>query len=95
MATPLLMYRSESKLSTKKEYDIKIQAAKTVLLRRVEGCTTTEKIRNENKHNELKTYAQNDRISEYKDLWRQHLNRISNKRFSKKIRQPIRKNRSR
>ena len=84
MAVPVLMYGSESWINTKKG-DSKIQAAEMRFLRRVKGCTRRDLVRNEDVRNELNVYAINEKITEYKERWKQHVNRMGNGRIPKKI----------
>jgi hypothetical protein len=71
MAVPVLSYGSESWVTSKKDKD-KIQAAEMRFLRRVKGCTRTDRIRNVDIRAELNIYNINNRLEENREKWEQH-----------------------
>jgi hypothetical protein len=55
-------------------------------LRKVKGCTKLDGIRNEDIRAELKIYSINERITDYRNRWKNHINRQEDHRLLKKIR---------
>lgn len=86
MATPILMYGSESWVPSQKEVK-KIQTAEMRFLRRVQGCTLLDKIRNEDIRAELNVYHLGERVAKYRRKWKDHIQRMEEYRLPKIIRE--------
>ncbi|KAJ4433952.1 hypothetical protein ANN_16271 [Periplaneta americana] len=82
MATPLLLYGSKTWLNTKRIQN-KIQSAEITFLRRTNGCTRSDRFRNEDIREELHIFSMNGRIKEHRDRWFQHINRMQDNRLPK------------
>lgn len=82
MATPLLLYGSETWVNTKRIQN-KIQSAEMTFLRRTKGCTRSDRFRNEDIREELHIFSMNGRIKEHRDRWFQHINRMEDTRLPK------------
>lgn len=80
MATPVLMFGSESWVVRERDKG-KIQTAEMRFLRGVKGCTKRDHLRNEDIRGELGIYNINEKIEEYRENWRSHLNRMGNGRM--------------
>jgi hypothetical protein len=72
MTAPVLMYGSEAWITKKKDIS-RIQSAEMKFLRSVKGCTRMDHIRNEEIRTELKMYAIQNKIREYRIRWSTHL----------------------
>jgi hypothetical protein len=85
MAAPILMYGSETWAHSQKEMN-KIQTAEMWFLRKVRGCTRLDRICNEDIRAELNIYIINERIMDYRNRWKDHINRMEDHRLPKLIR---------
>lgn len=84
MAVPALLYGSESWITTTK-HESKIQAAEMKFLRRVKGCTRMDQIRNEDIREELQIYSIKEKITNNKEQWKEHIERMAESRLPKRI----------
>lgn len=84
MATPVILYGSELWTKTRKQ-ESRIQATEMRFLRQVKGCTRQDHIRNTDIRTELNIYSICDRINDYKQKWKEHLERMSDTRIPKRI----------
>jgi hypothetical protein len=64
----------------------KIPTAEMRFLRKVKGCTRLDRTRNEDTRAELNIYSINERITDYRNRWKYHINRIEDQRLPKQIR---------
>ena len=80
MAVPVLMYGSESWILKEADKN-KIQAAEMRFLRKVKGCSRRDHIRNETIREELEIFNINERINDYKEKWKNHINRMDSTRI--------------
>jgi hypothetical protein len=64
----------------------KIQTAEMRFLRKVKGGTRLNKIRNEDIRAELNVYSINERFTDYRNKWKDHINRMYDHRLPKQIR---------
>jgi hypothetical protein len=79
MAVPVLLYGSETWTLRKRDWNT-IQAAEMKYLRTVKGCTRLE-IRNEDIRNELGISPLSEKIIEYRNKWKVHLQRMEHTRI--------------
>ena len=84
MAAPVLLYGSESWISTRPQ-ESKIQAAEMRFLRRTKGCSRREQIRNEDIRRELNIYNLNEKVTEYRSKWKDHVERMPRERVPLKV----------
>lgn len=84
MATPVLMYGSETWTPTQTDLN-KIQTAEMRFLRRVKGCSRLDHIRNQDIRNELHIYKLQEKITENREKYKEHINRMENQRLPKII----------
>ena len=82
MAVPALLYGCETWTIRKKDW-CQLQAAEMSCLRSVKGYTRLDHIRNEYIRRELDIVSLNDLIQNYRNCWKQNLQRIKNTRFPK------------
>ncbi|RZF44869.1 hypothetical protein LSTR_LSTR004494 [Laodelphax striatellus] len=75
MAAPVLLYGSESWITTK-PLESRLQAAEMRFLRKVKGCDRRDQIRNDDIRTELNVYSMNKKVSEYRQQWREHIQRM-------------------
>jgi hypothetical protein len=80
MAVPVLLYGSETWTPRKRDWN-RIQAAEMKYLRAVKGCTTLDQIRNEDTRNELDISPLSAKITEYRNKWGAHLQRMEHTRI--------------
>ena len=85
IAVPTLLYGSETWITTKKE-ESRIQAQEMKFLRRVKGCTKLDRIRNTDIRTELNILDINQKIKENKNKWKEHVERMHEKRIPAKVR---------
>lgn len=84
MAVPCGLYGSETwTLDTKTRS--KIQAAEMKFLRGCLGVTKRDRLRNEDIRNLLEIYELNNKVDDYRQTWKDHVNRMNNERLPKKI----------
>jgi hypothetical protein len=79
MAVPVLLYDSETWTLRKRDWN-RIQAAKMKYLRTVKGCTRLDQIRNEDIRHELGISPLSEKIIEYRNKWKSHLQRMEHTR---------------
>jgi hypothetical protein len=75
MAVALLLYDSETWTPRKRDWN-RIQEAEMKYLRTVKGCTRLDQIRNEDMRNELGISPLSEKIIEYRNKWKVHLQRM-------------------
>jgi hypothetical protein len=80
MAVPVLLYGIETWTSRKRDWN-RIQASEMKYLRTVKGCTRLEGIRNEDIRNELGISPLSEKIIEYRNKWKTHLQRMEHIRI--------------
>jgi hypothetical protein len=80
MAVPVLSYGSETWTLRKRDWN-RIQAAEMKYLRTVKGCTRLDQIRNEDIRNELGISPLSEKIIEYRNKWKAHLQRLEHTRI--------------
>jgi hypothetical protein len=80
MAIPVLSYGCQIWMVMKRGWN-RIQAAEIKYLRTVKGCTKIHQLRNEEIRNELGIPPLYDKITEYRDKWKIHLQRIEQTRI--------------
>jgi hypothetical protein len=80
MAVPALLYGSETWTLRKRDWN-RIQAAEMKYLRTVKGCTRLDQIRNEDIRNELGISPLSEKIIEYRNKWKAHLQRMEHTRI--------------
>lgn len=86
MAVPTLAYGSETWTLTKKQQS-KIQTTEMKFLRNVKGCTKRDLITNENIREELEIFNINERLKDFKQNWKEHVDRMPDTRLTKQIMQ--------
>jgi hypothetical protein len=59
----------------------RIQAAEMKYLRTIKGCTRLDQIRNEDVRNELGISPLSEKVTEYKNKWKTHLQRMKHTRI--------------
>jgi hypothetical protein len=74
------LFKGETWTPRKRDWSI-IQAAEMKYLRTVKGCTTLDQIRNEDIRNELGISPLSEEITEYRDIWKAHLQRMEHTRI--------------
>jgi hypothetical protein len=72
MAVPVLLYGIETWTPRKRDWN-RIQAAEMKYLRTIKGCTRLDQIRNEDIRNELGISPLSEKIIEYRNKWKAHL----------------------
>jgi hypothetical protein len=72
MAVPVLLYGSETRTPRKRDCN-RIQVAEMRYLRTVKGCTRLDQIRNEDIRNELGISPLSEKIIEYRNKSKAHL----------------------
>lgn len=82
MAAPMLLYGSEFWTLTKKE-ERRIEAAEMRFLRSVAGYTLLDKKRSDDIRRELNIFKLIDRIKQYRNDWKQHIQRMTGDRIPK------------
>ncbi|KAK7788325.1 hypothetical protein R5R35_014440 [Gryllus longicercus] len=82
MAVPTLLYGCESWVLTQKTLTT-IQSSEMKFLRRINGCTREDRIRNEEIRKELQVTSINTRMQEYRQRWVEHVERMSDSRLPK------------
>jgi hypothetical protein len=80
MAVPVLLYGSETWTLRERDWN-RIQAAEMKYLRTVKGCTGLDQIRNEDIRNELGISPLSEKITEYRNKWKAHLQRMEHNRI--------------
>jgi hypothetical protein len=75
MTVPVLLYGREIWTMRKRDWNT-IQAAEMKYLRTVKGCTRLDQIRNEDIRNELGISPLSEKIIEYWNKWKAHLQRM-------------------
>jgi hypothetical protein len=75
IAIPTLMYASETWVMRKKDKD-KIQSAEIKFLRSTIGCKLLDRRKTEEIRKELQVTALNDKITENRRKWTEHLNTV-------------------
>ena len=76
MSLPVLLFGSETWVQNKRD-KMKIQSAEMKFLRNVAGYKRTDRKRNAEIRQELKVKELNLEITEYRNKWSSHLNRMS------------------
>lgn len=84
MAVPVLMYGSENWALTRSERR-RIEAAEMRFLRSVAGYTLLDQKRSTDIRTELEIFNLNDRLTSQKKNWKEHILRMNEDRFPKKI----------
>jgi DNA/RNA endonuclease YhcR with UshA esterase domain len=84
MTAPILMHGSETWVHSQKEMN-KIQAAEMRFLRKTKGCTRLDRTRNENIRAQLNICSIFGRITNYRNRWKVHINRMEDHRLPKQI----------
>lgn len=84
MAVPILLYGSEFWTLTKKE-EKTIEAAEMRFLRSVAGCTLLDKRKSEDIRNELNIFKLMDKIEQYRNNWKEHVQSMKPGRIPKII----------
>jgi hypothetical protein len=77
---PVLLYGSETWTPRKRDWN-RIQAAESKHLRTVKGCTRLDQIRNEDIRNELGISPLSEKIIEYRNKQKTHLQRMERTRI--------------
>ncbi|XP_075221789.1 uncharacterized protein LOC142324741 [Lycorma delicatula] len=85
-AVPVGLYGSETWALTSADKS-RLAATEMYFLSSVIGITRRVRVRNEEVRQKLNIFNLNDKIIEYRNNWKQHLDRMSNRRFPKKIMQ--------
>jgi hypothetical protein len=80
MAVPVLFYGSETWTLRKRDWN-RIQAAEMKYLRTVRGYTRLDQIRNEDIRHELGISPLSEKIIEYRNKWKEHLQRMEHTRI--------------
>jgi hypothetical protein len=80
MAVPALLYGSETGTLRKRDWN-RIQAAEMKYLRTVKGCTRLDQIRSEDIRHELDISHLSEKIIEYRNKWKAHLQRMEHTPF--------------
>jgi hypothetical protein len=80
MAVPVLLCGSETWTLRKRDWN-RIQAAEMKHLRTVKGSTRLDQIRNEDIGNELGISPSSEKITEYRNKWKAHLQRMEHTRI--------------
>jgi hypothetical protein len=75
-----LEYGSETRTQRKRDWN-RIQAAEMKHLRTVKGCTRLDQIRNEDIRNELGISPLSEKLIEYRNNWKAHLQRMEHTRI--------------
>jgi hypothetical protein len=75
MAIPVLLYGRETWTLKKRDRN-RIQAAEIKYLRTVSGCTNIDQLRKEDIRNELGIAPLYEKITEYTNKWKIHLQRM-------------------
>jgi hypothetical protein len=75
IAVPVLLYGGETRTLRKREWN-RIQAAEMKCLRTVKGCTRLDQVRNENIINDLGIFPLIEKIIEYRNKWKAHMQRM-------------------
>jgi hypothetical protein len=75
MTAPILMHGSETWVHSQKERN-KIQTAEMRFLRKTKGCTRLDRTRNENIRIQLNICSIFGRITNYRNRWKDHINRM-------------------
>ena len=84
MAVPALLYGSEHWTLTKSQ-EQRIEASEMRFLRSVAGYTIADRKRSEDIRTELNIFRLMDKITQYREEWLQHINRMDNNRIPKRI----------
>ena len=84
MAVPVLLYGCEFWTLTRKE-ERTIEAAEMRFLRSVAGCKLLDKRKSEDIRNELNIFKLMDKIEQYRNDWREHVQRMKEERIPKII----------
>jgi hypothetical protein len=80
MAVPVLLYGRETWTLRKRDWS-RIQKAEMKYLRTDKGSTSLDQIRNEDKRNELGISPLGEKIIEYRNKWKAHLQRMEHTSF--------------
>jgi hypothetical protein len=80
MAVPVLLYGSETWTPRKRDWN-RILAAEMKYLRTVKRCTILDQIRNEDIRNEVGISPLSEKIIEYGNKWKVHLQRMEHTAF--------------
>ena len=80
MAVPVLMYDSE-KWSLNRSDKRKIEAAEMRFLRPMTGYTLWYKKRSSDLREQLGIFNKNDKLTQYKITWREHIQRMDDNRL--------------
>jgi hypothetical protein len=80
MAVPVPLYGRETWTLRKRDWN-RIQAAEMKYLRTVKVCTRSDQIRNEDIRNELGISPFSEIITEYRNKWKAHLQRMEHTRI--------------
>ena len=83
MAVPVLMYGSEN-WSLNRSDKRKIEAAEMIFLRPMAGYTLLDKVRSSDIREQLGIFNNNDKLTQYKIDWREHIKRMDDYRLPKK-----------
>ena len=84
MAVPVLMYGNEN-WSLNRTYEREIEAAEIIFLRSMAGYIFWDKKRRTDIREHLGIFDINDKLTQYKINWREHIQRMDDNRLSKKI----------
>ena len=66
-------------------YKRQIQASETAFLRGVKRCSKLDRIRNEPTREELEVFNLNEKLKDYKQRWKEHLERTLYSRLTKQV----------
>ena len=83
-AVPVLLYGFETWIPAKKHLS-RIHASEMRFLRFLKGCTRRDRFYNEDIRKKLNIFNIQDRITENKERWVAHLNRIPDGRLPKEV----------
>ena len=84
MAVPILLYGSEFWTLTK-EQERRLEAIEMKFLRNAAGYTLMDKRRSEDIRQELNIFKLIDKIAQYRNNWRDHVDRMTEDRIPKII----------
>lgn len=84
MAAPVLLYGSESWVTTK-PLESRVQAAEMRFLRRTKGCDRRDHIRNDDIRAELGIYSLLEKVTQYRKQWKDHVERMPAERLPLQI----------
>jgi hypothetical protein len=80
MTVPVFLYDSETWTMRKRDWN-RIQAAEMKYLRTVRGCTRLDQIRNEDIRHKLGISPLREKITEYRNKWKAHLQKMEHTRI--------------